>query len=90
MHPDDHLVLEDESGRVKLGGAELLPSAYVTGLCTGKFVIVIYENLRMRGLQSVFSCFERATFSVVMNLASLLASFRKGGLVTVGRVYDVI
>lgn len=50
MHPDDHLVLEDESGRVKLGGAELLPSAYVTGLCTEKFVIVIYENLRMRGL----------------------------------------
>lgn len=50
MHPDDHLVLEDESGRVKLGGAELLPSAYVTGLCTGKFVIVMYENLRMRGL----------------------------------------
>ncbi|XP_052299127.1 DNA polymerase delta small subunit isoform X2 [Citrus sinensis] len=32
MHPDDHLVLEDESGRVKLGGAELLPSAYVTGI----------------------------------------------------------
>ncbi|KAL5739704.1 hypothetical protein ACOSP7_028598 [Xanthoceras sorbifolium] len=30
MHPDDHLILEDESGRVKLGGM-LLPSTYVTG-----------------------------------------------------------
>ncbi|XP_010672651.2 DNA polymerase delta small subunit isoform X1 [Beta vulgaris subsp. vulgaris] len=32
MHPDDHLVLEDESGRVKLDGTTLLPSAYVTGI----------------------------------------------------------
>uniref|UniRef100_A0A7C9EQH3 Uncharacterized protein n=1 Tax=Opuntia streptacantha TaxID=393608 RepID=A0A7C9EQH3_OPUST len=32
MHPDDHLVLEDESGRVKLEGPGLLPSAYVTGV----------------------------------------------------------
>lgn len=32
MHPDDHLVLEDESGRVKLEGTTLLPSAYVTGV----------------------------------------------------------
>ncbi|XP_050226360.1 DNA polymerase delta small subunit [Mercurialis annua] len=32
MHADDHLVLEDESGRVKLGGDMLPPSAYVTGL----------------------------------------------------------
>ncbi|EEF31661.1 DNA polymerase delta small subunit, putative [Ricinus communis] len=32
MHLDDHLVLEDESGRVKLGGDMLTPSAYVTGL----------------------------------------------------------
>ncbi|XP_011004837.1 PREDICTED: DNA polymerase delta small subunit-like isoform X2 [Populus euphratica] len=31
MHPDDHLVLEDESGRVKLGGTVLSPSKYVTG-----------------------------------------------------------
>ncbi|WCJ34011.1 DNA polymerase delta small subunit [Euphorbia peplus] len=31
MHPDDHLVLEDESGRVKLGGEKLSPSIYVTG-----------------------------------------------------------
>lgn len=31
MHPDDHLVLEDESGRVKLSGDVLLPSVYVTG-----------------------------------------------------------
>lgn len=32
MHPDDYLVLEDESGRVKLGGDVILPSVYVTGL----------------------------------------------------------
>lgn len=32
MHSDDYLVLEDESGRVKLGGTYLLPSVYVTGL----------------------------------------------------------
>ncbi|KAH8485682.1 hypothetical protein H0E87_027212, partial [Populus deltoides] len=32
MHPDDHLVLEDESGRVKLGGIVLSPSVYVTGV----------------------------------------------------------
>ncbi|XP_038702275.1 DNA polymerase delta small subunit-like [Tripterygium wilfordii] len=32
MHPDDHLILEDESGRVKLGGTMLSPSAYVTGI----------------------------------------------------------
>ncbi|KAF7804141.1 DNA polymerase delta small subunit [Senna tora] len=31
MHPDDHLVLEDESGRVKLSGL-LLPSVYITGI----------------------------------------------------------
>lgn len=31
MHSDDYLVLEDESGRVKLRGALLLPSVYVTG-----------------------------------------------------------
>ncbi|XP_060208323.1 DNA polymerase delta small subunit [Lycium barbarum] len=30
-HPDDSLVLEDESGRVKLSGSLLLPSTYVTG-----------------------------------------------------------
>ncbi|KAK1563342.1 hypothetical protein Q3G72_026233 [Acer saccharum] len=32
MHPDDHLILEDESGRVKLGGTMLLPSSYITGI----------------------------------------------------------
>ncbi|XP_010263407.1 PREDICTED: DNA polymerase delta small subunit isoform X1 [Nelumbo nucifera] len=32
MHPDDQLVLEDESGRVKLGGTFLAPSMFVTGL----------------------------------------------------------
>lgn len=31
VHPDDHLVLEDESGRVKLGGSVFSPSVYVTG-----------------------------------------------------------
>ncbi|KAL8144198.1 hypothetical protein V2J09_017230 [Rumex salicifolius] len=32
IHSDDSLVLEDESGRVKLDGTVLLPSAYVTGV----------------------------------------------------------
>ncbi|XP_041028483.1 DNA polymerase delta small subunit-like [Juglans microcarpa x Juglans regia] len=32
MHTDDNLVLEDDSGRVKLAGSVLLPSAYVTGI----------------------------------------------------------
>ncbi|XP_038975812.1 DNA polymerase delta small subunit isoform X1 [Phoenix dactylifera] len=32
MHPDDHLILEDESGRVKLAGTFLAPSVYVTGI----------------------------------------------------------
>ncbi|XP_021721660.1 DNA polymerase delta small subunit-like [Chenopodium quinoa] len=32
MHPDDHLILEDESGRVKLEGTSLFPSVYVTGV----------------------------------------------------------
>ncbi|KAK4489702.1 hypothetical protein RD792_000336 [Penstemon davidsonii] len=31
-HSDDYLVLEDESGRVKLRGTLLLPSVYVTGI----------------------------------------------------------
>ncbi|CAA0837481.1 DNA polymerase delta small subunit [Striga hermonthica] len=34
VHSDDHLVLEDESGRVKLCGALLSPSVYVTGIVT--------------------------------------------------------
>ncbi|XP_024003748.1 DNA polymerase delta small subunit isoform X1 [Eutrema salsugineum] len=32
MHPDDNLILEDESGRVKLGGSALSPAIYVTGV----------------------------------------------------------
>ncbi|KAG4913060.1 hypothetical protein AAZX31_19G133600 [Glycine max] len=32
IHPDDHLVLEDESGRVKLSGYIISPSEYVTGI----------------------------------------------------------
>lgn len=32
MHPEDHLILEDESGRVKLSGNVLVPSVFVTGL----------------------------------------------------------
>ncbi|CAL9069692.1 DNA polymerase delta small subunit isoform X2 [Musa acuminata AAA Group] len=32
VHPDDHLILEDESGRVKLAGSLLDPSAFVTGI----------------------------------------------------------
>ncbi|XP_031494829.1 DNA polymerase delta small subunit [Nymphaea colorata] len=32
MHPDDHLILEDERGRVKLAGSALPPSEFVTGV----------------------------------------------------------
>ncbi|XP_077246950.1 DNA polymerase delta small subunit [Tasmannia lanceolata] len=32
MHPDDHLILEDETGRVKLAGDVLAPSVFVTGI----------------------------------------------------------
>lgn len=32
IHHDDHLILEDESGRVKLSGPVLAPAAFVTGL----------------------------------------------------------
>ncbi|KMZ72116.1 DNA polymerase delta subunit 2 [Zostera marina] len=32
MHPEDHLILEDESGRVKLSGNVLVPSVFVTGV----------------------------------------------------------
>lgn len=32
IHPDDYLVLEDESGRVKLSGNSIPPSEYVTGV----------------------------------------------------------
>lgn len=32
VHPDDHLVLEDEIGRVKLKGSLLIPTAFVTGV----------------------------------------------------------
>ncbi|XP_022744138.1 DNA polymerase delta small subunit-like isoform X1 [Durio zibethinus] len=32
IHQDDYLVLEDESGRVKLGSTMLSPSVYVTGV----------------------------------------------------------
>ncbi|XP_022982949.1 DNA polymerase delta small subunit [Cucurbita maxima] len=48
MHPDDYLVLEDDSGRVKLSGAVLLPSVYATGIivalhgketCVGDFFV---------------------------------------------------
>eukprot|EP01018_Ginkgo_biloba_P029266 Gb_31965 [translate_table: standard] len=32
MHPDDYLILEDDSGRVKLAGNVFSPSIYVTGV----------------------------------------------------------
>lgn len=37
MHPDDSLILEDESGRVKLGGSALSPPVYVTGIVVSLF-----------------------------------------------------
>ena len=41
VHQDDHLVLEDESGRVNLRGNVLLPSVYVTGLSHELLTIMI-------------------------------------------------
>ncbi|XP_020596527.1 DNA polymerase delta small subunit isoform X2 [Phalaenopsis equestris] len=32
LHPDDHLILEDEIGRVKLKGSLLIPTDFVTGI----------------------------------------------------------
>ena len=32
MHPNDHLILEDESGRVKLVGEDVCAKSYVTGM----------------------------------------------------------
>lgn len=46
MHPYDHLVLEDESGRVKLSGDVLLPSVYVTGM---------YHRVKLNGTMVPFS-----------------------------------
>ncbi|KAM7270521.1 hypothetical protein ACFE04_029735 [Oxalis oulophora] len=43
-HADDYLVLEDESGRVKLGGNTLSPSKYVTGL-----VVALYGKVAGNG-----------------------------------------
>lgn len=40
IHPDDHLVLEDESGRVKLSGYIISPSEYVTGLYDEQFILI--------------------------------------------------
>nr|CAD1844670.1 unnamed protein product [Ananas comosus var. bracteatus] len=36
IHHDDHLILEDESGRVKLSGSVLAPAAFVTVALHGK------------------------------------------------------
>ena len=48
MHPDDHLILEDESGRIKVCGDVLLPSVYVTGLylmLLWHFLVLAVKNL---------------------------------------------
>lgn len=47
MHPDDCLVLEDESGRVNLRGNVLLPSVYVTGLDTLGFSKLCLKKLSL-------------------------------------------
>lgn len=44
MHQDDYLVLEDESGRVKLRGSALLPSVYVTGTFHKQSIITKTSN----------------------------------------------
>jgi len=40
MHSDDYLVLEDESGRVKLSGNIIPPSEYVTGLYDELLILI--------------------------------------------------
>lgn len=44
MHPDDKLVLEENSGRVKLAGNVPLASVYVTSLFHDKHIIPSEEN----------------------------------------------
>lgn len=44
MHPDDHLTLEDESGRVRLTGELLSPSSFVTGV-----VVALHGNATKDG-----------------------------------------
>lgn len=49
MHPDDHLILEDESGRVKLAGSLLDPSAFVTGSTLNSLLFkVLYRSYGVR------------------------------------------
>jgi len=43
MHPDDNLILEDESGRVKLAGSALSPAIYVTGIANGFLLFLLYD-----------------------------------------------
>jgi len=40
MDSDDYLVLEDESGRVKLSGNIIPPSEYVTGLYDEQLILI--------------------------------------------------
>ncbi|XP_026411833.1 DNA polymerase delta small subunit-like [Papaver somniferum] len=54
MHPDDQLVLEDESGRVKLGGTFLAPSKYVTGV-----VVALHGKETTSGEFSVIDILDR-------------------------------
>jgi DNA polymerase delta subunit OB-fold domain len=44
MSSDDHLILEDESGRVKLAGPMLGPSAFVTGYTYWKLNGISFGN----------------------------------------------
>lgn len=40
-HNDDYLILEDESGRVKLTGGAILASMYVTGMYSNLHLFVL-------------------------------------------------
>jgi hypothetical protein len=44
MHPNDHLILEDESGRVKLVGEDVCAKSYVTGMFTFMIYIIKLEK----------------------------------------------
>ncbi|KAK8446900.1 hypothetical protein SEVIR_9G560300v4 [Setaria viridis] len=74
MHPDDHLVLEDESGRVTLAGA-IPPAAFVTGVVValhgketsaGNFLV---EDVLEAGLppQTALSCADEDKYVVFVS-----------------------
>ena len=43
-HVDDYLILEDESGRVKLTGGAILALMYVTGMCSSLHLFALCSS----------------------------------------------